>query len=79
MAVVRMVAKEGQADNVMDLLLVKPRRIEDGEKGNIVFGVHRSLDNPIEFWLYETWESEVAVNKHESGEEFKYNSILLVC
>ncbi len=37
---VRMVAKEGQADNVLDLLLVNPRRIEAGEKGNIVFGVH---------------------------------------
>ena len=68
---VRMVAKEGQADNVLDLLLVNPRRIEAGEKGNIVFGVHRSLDNPNEFWLYETWESEEAVNKHESGEAFQ--------
>lgn len=68
---VRMVAKEGQADKVLDLLLVNPRRIEEGEQGNIVFGVHRSLDNPNEFWLYETWESEEAVNKHESGEAFK--------
>jgi quinol monooxygenase YgiN len=68
---VRMVAKEGQADKVLDLLLVNPRRIEEGEQGNIVFGVHRSLNNPNEFWLYETWESEEAVNKHESGEEFK--------
>ena len=68
---VRMVAKEGQADNVLDLLLVNPRRIEAGEKGNIVFGVHRSLDSPNEFWLYETWESEEAVNKHESGEAFQ--------
>jgi Antibiotic biosynthesis monooxygenase len=50
---VRMVAKAGQADNVLDLLLVNPRRIEEGEQGNIVFGVHRSIDNPNEFWLYE--------------------------
>lgn len=46
---VRMVAKEGQADKVLDLLLVNPWRIEEGEQGNIVFGVRRSLDNPHEF------------------------------
>ena len=68
---VRMIAKEGQADKVLDLLLVNPRRIEAGETGNIVFGVHRSLDNPNEFWLYETWESEEAANGHESGDAFR--------
>jgi quinol monooxygenase YgiN len=68
----RMVAKEGQADNVLDLLLVNPRCIEEGEQGNIVFGVHRSVDNLNEFWLYETWESEKAVNKPESSEAFQH-------
>jgi hypothetical protein len=43
---VRMIAKEGQAENVLDLLSVNPKRIEEGEQGNIVFGVHRSIDNP---------------------------------
>jgi quinol monooxygenase YgiN len=69
---VRMIAKEGQAEHVLNLLLVNPKRIEEGEQGNIVFGVHRSLDNPNEFWLYETWESEEAVNTHESGEAFQH-------
>jgi quinol monooxygenase YgiN len=67
---VRMVAKEGKADDVLELLLVNPRRIEAGEPGNLAFGVHRSTDNPNEFWLYETWESEAAVEAHESGEGF---------
>jgi len=58
---VRMVAKEGKADEVLELLLVNPRRIEAGESGNLAFGVHRSTDNPNEFWLYETWESVDAV------------------
>ena len=75
---VRMVAKEGQADNVLDLLLVNPKRIEDGEKGNIVFGVHRSLDNPNEFWLYETWESEEAANKHEVEKHFNNTKKIFV-
>ena len=75
---VRMVAKEGQADNVLDLLLVNPRRIEEGEQGNIVFGVHRSVDHKNEFWLYETWESEKAVNKHESSKAFQHYKEALV-
>ncbi len=69
--IVRMIAKAGQAEAVQELLLTNPRRIEEGEPGNIVFGVHRSTVNPDEFWLYETWESEAAVDAHESGEAFK--------
>ena len=67
---VRMVAKEGKADEVQELLLENPRRIEQGEPGNLAFGVHRSTDDPNEFWLYETWVSAEAVDVHESGEAF---------
>ena len=69
--IVRVIAKEGQADAVEELLLTNPQRIEAGEPGNIAFAVHRSTTNPNEFWLYETWESEDAVAAHESGEEFR--------
>jgi quinol monooxygenase YgiN len=51
---VRMIAKPGQGDRVLKLLLVNPSRIEEGESRNLAFAVHRSLDNPDEFWLYET-------------------------
>ena len=68
---VKMVAKDGQADKALELLLSNPKRIAEGEPGNIVFAVHQSTENPNEFWLYETWESEEAVNRHESGEAFK--------
>jgi len=68
---VRMVAKEGQAETVEGLLLENPRRIEAGEPGNLAFAVHRSLDDPNEFWLYECWEDEGAVETHESGEAFQ--------
>jgi (4S)-4-hydroxy-5-phosphonooxypentane-2,3-dione isomerase len=68
---VRMVAKPGQAEAVQELLLTNPRRIEQGERGNLAFGVHRSTDNPNEFWLYETWVDEAAVQAHESGDAFK--------
>src|SRR4029450_9208796 len=69
--VVRMIAKQGQAEAVQELLLTNPRRIEQGEPGNLAFGVHRSTDNPNEFWLYETWVDEAAVQAHESGDAFK--------
>jgi len=68
---VRMVAKEGKAEEVQQLLLENPRRIEQGERGNLAFGVHRSIDYPNEFWLYETWVSEEAVEAHESGAAFR--------
>jgi quinol monooxygenase YgiN len=66
-----MVAKQGQAEAVQELLLTNPRRIEQGERHNLAFGVHRSTDNPNEFWLYETWVDEAAVQAHESGAAFK--------
>jgi quinol monooxygenase YgiN len=68
---VRMVPKPGQAEAVQELLLTNPRRIEQGERGNLAFGVHRSTDNPSEFWLYQTWVDEAAVQAHESGDAFK--------
>ena len=68
---VKMVAKEGRAEEVQDLLLTNVTRIREGESGNLAFAVHRSMDNPNEFWLYETWESEEAVEAHESGPEFQ--------
>jgi quinol monooxygenase YgiN len=67
---VRMVAIPGKADEVLELLLENPRRIEAGEPGNLAFAVHRSTDDPNEFWLYETWESAEAGEAHESGEAF---------
>ena len=68
---VRMVVKEGKAEEVQQLLLENPRRIEQGERGNLAFGVHRSIDHPNEFWLYETWASGEAVEAHESGATFQ--------
>ena len=68
---VRMTAKEGKAEEVEKLLLTNYERIKDGEPGNLAFAVHRSTDNPSEFWLYETWESQETVDAHESGTAFE--------
>jgi quinol monooxygenase YgiN len=66
---VRMVAKEGRAEEVEETLLTNPA-IAGEEPGRVVFALHRSRDNPNEFWIYETWESEESVNAHESSAPF---------
>ena len=66
---VRMVAKEGKAEEVRETLLTNPA-IAGEEPGRVVFALHRSKDDPNEFWIYETWESEEAVGAHESSEPF---------
>ena len=67
---VRMHAVEGREADVESILLENVARIRGGEPGNLAFAVHRSLEDPGEFWLYETWVDEEAVERHESGEAF---------
>ena len=51
---VRMRAIDGQEEAVQNILLSNADRIRAGEAGNLAFAVHRSRDDPREFWLYET-------------------------
>lgn len=67
---VRMRAREGAEERVRELLLSNVARIQSGERGNVAFAVHRSTDEPREFWLYETWSDAAAVEAHESGPAF---------
>jgi quinol monooxygenase YgiN len=68
---VRMRALDGRQEAVEELLLSNVTRIRGGERGNLAFAVHRSREDPREFWLYETWADLEAVEEHESGPEFK--------
>jgi len=63
---VRMVAKEGKAEEMRETLQTNPA-IAGEEPGRVVFALHRSRDDPNELWIYETWESEEAVGAHESS------------
>jgi len=67
---VRMRAQEGREEAVRELLLSNVPRIDAGERGNVVFAVHASNQDPREFWLYETWTDPDAVEAHESGPAF---------
>jgi quinol monooxygenase YgiN len=64
-------AVEGHEQAVQEVLLSNVRRIQAGERGNLAFAVHRSRQDPREFWLYETWTDPDAVEAHESGADFK--------
>jgi hypothetical protein len=44
---VRMIAREGKADEVRETLLINYRNIQE-ERGNVVYALHRSTDNPDE-------------------------------
>lgn len=68
---VRMRAVAGYEQAVQDVLLWNMQRIRAGERGNLAFAVHRSRQDPREFWLYETWTDLDAVEAHESGADFK--------
>jgi quinol monooxygenase YgiN len=49
-----MIAKEGKAEEVGETLGINFSNVQQ-EKGNVVFVLHRSAENPDEFWIYETW------------------------
>ncbi|SRR6266571_4185804 len=68
---VRMRAVAGHEQAVQDVLLWNMQRIRAGERGNLAFAVHRSRQDPREFWLYETSTDPDAVEAHESGADFK--------
>ena len=56
-------AEPGQGDALGEALkgLVAPTR---AEAGNISYDAHRSNDNPDLFMMYETWESQAALDSH---------------
>jgi quinol monooxygenase YgiN len=48
---VRMVGLDGRAEEVREILLTNPA-IAGEEPGRVVFALHRSGDDPNEFWIY---------------------------
>lgn len=67
---VRMNAREGKAEEVRETLLINYRNIRE-EQGNVAYSPHRSTDDPDEFWICETWESQEAVDTHENSARFE--------
>jgi quinol monooxygenase YgiN len=63
-------AKDGQADNVADILsrfLPEAQR----EPGTKLFLISRSKENPAQFLFYELFQDEKAFNAHQNTSHFK--------
>jgi quinol monooxygenase YgiN len=63
-------AKPGQEEALYRTLhaCVAPTRAEPGNRGYVL---HKDLDNPARFFLYETWVSREALNQHFTTPHFK--------
>lgn len=41
------------------------------DKGCIIYNIHQSIDNPLEFMVYMIWESEATFNAHNKKQEMQ--------
>jgi quinol monooxygenase YgiN len=63
-------ARPGEEDSVMDLL-DKVSRASVEEPGCLLFWVHRSLDDPTTFFLYEQYASQAAFEAHAASDHVR--------
>jgi quinol monooxygenase YgiN len=63
-------AKSGEEDAVLGLLWTMAE-ISRNEPGCLMFRVHRAVDDPRTFFLYEVYESQEALAAHSQTEHFK--------
>lgn len=62
--------KPGEDEAVMDLL-DQISRASAEEPGCLLFWVHRSLDDPTTFFLYEQYASEAAFEAHAASDHIR--------
>ena len=63
------VAKEGQEEKAAEIL----RRLTEAslrEPGCLMYAVHRHRDNPRQFFLYEKYKDEAALEAHRQAPHF---------
>jgi quinol monooxygenase YgiN len=65
------VAREGEQDNVADILRANARATQ-AEPGCREFTVLRERDEPRVFVLYEVYDDEAAFEAHRESEHFKH-------
>jgi quinol monooxygenase YgiN len=62
--------KPGEDEAVMDLL-GRISRASTEEPGCLLFWVHRSVDDPTTFFLYEQYASEAAFEAHAASDHVR--------
>jgi quinol monooxygenase YgiN len=67
---VKITAKEGEEETVWDGLqrLVAPARSVDGCE---IFEVHREVEDPRRFSIYEVWRDHAAHDVHAASDHFR--------
>ena len=67
---VKITAKEGEEATVWDGLqrLAEPARAVNGCE---IFEVHREVDDPRRFSIYEKWRDHAAHDAHAAGDHFR--------
>jgi quinol monooxygenase YgiN len=63
-------AKPGEDEAILGLL-GRISRASTAEPGCLQFTVHRSLDDPSTFFLYEQYESEAAFDAHAASDHVR--------
>jgi quinol monooxygenase YgiN len=63
-------AKEGKADEIAAILQTMIR-ISRAEPGCVLYLVHRSIDDPRKFLLYEQYHDRAAYDAHMATDAFK--------
>jgi quinol monooxygenase YgiN len=62
--------KPGEAEAVLDLL-DQISRASTAEPGCLLFWIHRSVDDPSTFFLYEQYVSEAAYEAHAASDHVR--------
>lgn len=68
--IAKIIAKKESVENVKSELLkmIEPTRKEEG---CIEYSLHQDNDNPAIFVFYETWDSDLCLEKHMNTDHFK--------
>jgi len=67
---VKWVARQGEEDRIAQILGVVAH-LTRAEPGCLMYVVHRSLDDPRTFFLYEQYDDEAAFQAHRETDHFK--------
>jgi autoinducer 2-degrading protein len=64
-------AQEGKADRIEEEFRKMTVEVQNNEPGNLKYIVHRSIDDPNRFFVYEIYKDEEAIKAHTSTPHFK--------
>ena len=64
-------AQEGKAGRMEEEFKKMTVEVQNNEPGNLKYIVHRGIDDPNRFFVYEIYKDEEAIKAHTSTPHFK--------